>query len=221
MTAHLPVLGDGLRPRQVVTHHVIPRVVEATVIPSGIFFVVWHFAGAWPALFAALGYAAALILRRIARGRPVPTLVVVAMLGLTARTIASIGSGSTFIYFLQPVFGTAAVSLAFFGSVMVGRPLVNKLAVQFCPLREQDANRHGVQRLFRGLTLFWASVLMVNAAITLTLLLTLSANAFVLAKTVLNPGLTCLAVTLTVVWSIRVARREGLAHHGRAAAVLA
>jgi hypothetical protein len=134
------------------------------------------------------------------------------MLGLTARTVASVGSGSTFIYFLQPVFGTAIVSLAFLGSVLIGRPLVNKLAAQFCPLREQDASRHGVQRLFRGLTLFWAAVLMANAAVTLTLLLTLSANAFVLAKTVLNPGLTCAAVTLTVVWSVRVARREGQAH---------
>src|SRR3954468_11724655 len=89
-----PVLGDGLRPRQVVTRHVIPRVVEATLIPSGIFFVVWHFVGHWSALFSALGYAGALIARRIARGRPVPALVVVAMLGLTARTVASIGSGS-------------------------------------------------------------------------------------------------------------------------------
>jgi hypothetical protein len=212
MTVHLPVLGDGLRPRQVVTRHVIPRVVEATVIPSAIFFVVWHFAGPWPALFAALGYAGALIARRIARGRPVPALVVVAMLGLTARTIASLGTGSTFIYFLQPVFGTAVVSLAFFGSVVIGRPLVNKLATQFCPLRAQDAERHGVQRLFRGLTLFWAAVLMTNAAVTLTLLLTLPADTFVLAKTVLNPGLTCSAVVLTIVWSIRVARREGLAH---------
>jgi uncharacterized membrane protein len=134
------------------------------------------------------------------------------MIGLTARTVASVGSGSTFIYFLQPVFGTAVVSLAFFGSVVVGRPLVNKLATQFCPMREQDAERHGVQQLFRGLTLFWAAVLMVNAAVTLVLLLTLSPDAFVLAKTVLNPGLTCSAVVLTVVWSVRVARREGLAH---------
>src|SRR5205823_4757839 len=47
---HLPVLGDGLRPRQVVTQHVIPRVVEATVVPSAIFFVAWHFVGTWPAL---------------------------------------------------------------------------------------------------------------------------------------------------------------------------
>jgi hypothetical protein len=207
----LPVLGHGLRPREVVTRHVIPRVVEATLIPSGIFFVVWHFVAPWSALFAALGYAAALIARRIARGRPVPALVVVAMLGLTARTLASLGTGSTFIYFLQPVFGTAIISLAFFGSVVIGRPLVNKVAQQFCPMREQDANRHGVQQLFRGLTLFWAGVLMVNAAVTLTLLLTLSANSFVLAKTMLNPGLTIGAVVLTVVWSVRVARREGLA----------
>jgi hypothetical protein len=220
MSAHIPVLGDGLRPSQVVTRHVIPRVVEATVVPSAIFFVVWHFAGPWSALLSALGYAGALIARRIARSRPVPTLVLVAMLGLTARTIASLGTGSTFIYFLQPIFGTAAISLAFFGSVVIGRPLVNKVAMQFCPMRESDAARHGVQRLFRGLTLFWGGVLMTNAIATLVLLLTLSSNAFVLAKTFLNPGLTIIAVTLTIYWSVRVARREGLAHRGGLAAAI-
>jgi hypothetical protein len=205
-----PALGHGLRPREVVTQHVIPRVVEAAIVPPAIFFAVWHFAGPWPALFAALGWALALIARRVVRGRPVPVLVVLAVLGLAARTFMSIGTGSTFIYFLQPVVGTAAVSLAFYGSVVLGRPLVNRLAAQFCPMREQDAARHGIQQLFRSLTLLWATVLMVNAVVTLVLLLTMSADAFVLAKTVLNPGLTIAAVALTVTWSVRVARREGL-----------
>jgi hypothetical protein len=208
--ANAPALGHGLQPRQVVTQHVIPRVVEAAIVPPAIFFVVWHFVGPWPALFAALGWALALIARRIVRGRPVPVLVVLAILGLAARTFASIGTGSTFIYFLQPVVGTAAVSLAFYASVIAGRPLVNRLATQFCPMREQDVRRHGVQRLFRSLTLVWATVLMANAVVTLVLLLTMSANAFVLAKTILNPGLTIAAVALTVIWSVRVARREGL-----------
>ena len=81
------LLGHGLRPRQVVTGHVIPRVVEATVIPSGIFYLVWHFVGVWPALFAALAWAGGLIARRIVqRAGRCPPLSSSPGLGLTVRT---------------------------------------------------------------------------------------------------------------------------------------
>jgi uncharacterized membrane protein len=205
-----------LRPVQVVVGHVIPRVVEATVIPSGIFYVFWHFVGVWPALFAALGWAGFLIARRLGQGRRIPPLVVIATLGLTIRTVISMGSGSTFIYFLQPVIGTAVISAVFLGSVLIGRPLVNRLAAEFCPLTDEATNRHGVQRLFRHLTLFWSAVLLAHSAVTLTLLLTLSVDAFVTAKTMISPGLTGVAVACTVVWSVAVARREGLASPRRA-----
>ena len=191
-------------------HHVIPRVAEATIIPSTIFYLVWHFVGVWPALGAALLYAGALIARRLARGRPVPPLVIIAMVGLTLKTLVTMGTGSTFIYFLQPVLGTTVISATFLASVLVGRPLVNKLAAEFCPLTDEAASRRGVQRLFRNLTLFWSAVLLTHAAITLTLLLTVSVDTFVLVKTMSGPGLTIAAVTLTVVWSMRVARREGI-----------
>jgi uncharacterized membrane protein len=210
-----PVLGDGLRPLEIVVRHVIPRVVEATVIPSLIFYVVWRFVGVWPALGAALLWAGGLIARRLARALPVPPLVIIGIIGLTFRTLVTMSTGSTFIYFLQPVLARAVISATFFGSVLVGRPLVNRLATEFCPLTDEVASRHGIQRLFRNLTLFWSAVLLTHAAITLTLLLTVSINTFVLVKTMAGPGLTGSAVALTIFWSVRVARREGIAGPSR------
>ena len=209
------VLGDGLRPIQVVVRHVIPRVVEATVIPSTIFYLFWHFVGIWPALFAALAWAAGLIVRRVVRGRPVPALVVLALFALTVRTLITVVSGSTFIYFLQPVLGTTVISATFLGSVLIGHPLVNRLAKEFCPLTDEVHNRRGVQRLFRNLTLFWSAVLLTHACVSLSLLLTLSVDNFVMVKAIVGPGLTACAVACTVVWSVKVARREGLAAPSR------
>ena len=206
-----PVLGDGLRPAHVVLRHVIPRILEAMVLPSALFYVMWHFVGVWPALFAALGWTGAITARRLLQSRRVPPLVMLVALSLTIRTLVSVISGSTFIYFLQPVFGTTVIALMFFGSLVFGRPLVARLASDFCPLSEEAASRHGVQRLFRGLTLLWALVLLVNAAVTSVFLMTMSANAFVTAKTFVAPLLTCTAAAVTVAWSVRVARREGLA----------
>lgn len=201
---------QGLHLREVVLRHVIPRVVEATLIPAAIFYVVWHNVGIWPALFAALAWALALIVRRIATKRPIPGLLVISVLGLTTRTFVSMWTGSTFIYFLQPVIGTTVIAMTFLGSVLVGRPIVNRLAADFCPLSAEAASRKGVLRLFRQLTLFWAAVLLTHAAIGLTLLLTVSMNTFVTVKTVTGPSLTCAAVAATIIWSAKVARREGL-----------
>jgi uncharacterized membrane protein len=120
-----------------------------------------------------------------------------------------------FIYFLQPVVGTTLIAATFLGSVLIGRPLVNRLAADFCPMKESDANRHGVQRLFRNLTLFWSAVLLTHAGVTLSLLLTLSVSHFVFVKTLMSPGLLVAATTCTVIWSVKVARREGLAAPSR------
>jgi uncharacterized membrane protein len=183
------VLGHGLTARHVVLRHVLPRVCEATVVPSAIFYSVWHLVGVWPALFAALGWTGLVTVRRVVRTRQLPPLVVIVALGLTARLAMTWVSGSTFLYFLLPVVGTTVIAATFFGSLVVGRPLINRLAAEFCPLSDEAANRRGVLRLFRGLTWLWALVLLANATATLVVLLTLSTDAFVAVKSLLNPGL--------------------------------
>ena len=80
------------------------------------------------------------------------------------------------------------ISAVFFGSVLVGRPIVNRLARDFCPLTDEAASRHGVLRLFRNLTLFWSLVLLTHATLMLSLLLTLSTDNFVATKTMAGPA---------------------------------
>ena len=94
--APIPVLGQGLRPRQVVLGHVLPRVVEATLIPSALFYVAWRTLGVGAALIAALLWSAAVITHRLIRTGRVPALVVLAAVGLSARTLVTVISGSTF-----------------------------------------------------------------------------------------------------------------------------
>jgi uncharacterized membrane protein len=204
------VLGHGLTTRDVVLRRVVPRVVEATVVPSAIFYTAWHVLGVWPALFSALAWTTYVTVRRAVRTRQVPPLVIIVALGLTARVVVGVATGNTFVYFLQPVVGTAAVAAVFFASLVIGRPVIGRLAAEFCPLSPEASACHGVRQLFRRLTWLWAFVLLTNATATLVVLLTLSSNTFVTVKSFLNPGLTCLAAAATVLWSVRVARREGL-----------
>jgi hypothetical protein len=67
-----------------------------------------------------------------------------------------------------------------------------------------------VRRLFHHLTLLWAGVQLVNAAASAGLLLTLSPTTYIATKTGVTLAITAAGVVLTVIWSLRVARHEGL-----------
>lgn len=64
--------------------------------------------------------------------------------------------------------------------------------------------------MFRRLTLLWGLVILVKGTVTLWLLESLSTINFVLIKSGAILTLTLLATTATVVWSVMVARQEGL-----------
>ena len=187
-----------------------PRLVEATLVPTALFYLMWYTLGRWGAFVAALAWAYGALARRLALRRGVPGLLVLALVGLTVRTVLALATGSTFIYFVQPVLSTCAVAATFLLSALTARPLVARLAADFYPLPPPTAARHSVRRLFRRLTLLWAGVNLINAAVAFVLLVTLPVAVFVATKTVAVLAVTLGGVALTVHWSLRVARTEGL-----------
>ena len=132
-------------------------------------------------------------------------------LGVTVRTAVALGSGSALVYFLQPIGTTVAVALVFLVSVAIGRPVVGWLAADFFPFTPEVARLPAVIRLFRGLTVLWSVVQLLKAATTLALLQTMSVSNFVALRTVATLVLTVGGIALTIAWSLRIARREGLA----------
>jgi hypothetical protein len=141
----------------------------------------------------------------------VPAILLLSMLGLVVRTVVGPGSGNPALYFVQPALSAAAMGFVFLGSVAFGRPLVASLASDFCPLAADVAGRPGVVRLFRHLTLLWAAVHVATAAATLALLASLPLATFVAVKTMACLAITGGGVALTVSWSLRTVRHEGLA----------
>ena len=112
-----------------------PQVVEATLIPLVLFYGALSLLGPKGAIFIALGWNYLALLRRLVRGERLPGLLLLATVGLTARSILALVSGnSMFVYFLQPSLATALVGGAFLLSVPLGRPLAEKLARDFVPL---------------------------------------------------------------------------------------
>jgi hypothetical protein len=184
--------------------------VEGTLVPVGLFYGVLWLAGIWGALGVALAWSYLAVLRRALLGRRIPGLVMLGALALTVRTITAIATGSVFLYFLQPTLGTVATAAAFLVSIPTGRPLAERLAHDFLPMPPALAAHPVVRRLFVRITVLWAFVLLVNAAITLTLLLTQPIETFLLARTLSVFVLTVGAIAVSTAWFRRSMRRHGL-----------
>ena len=188
----------------------LPNLIESTVIPAVMFFVLVKTVNAPTAMAAVLIWAYAAILRRVVRGTKIPAILLLATLGLTVRTAVGLASGSTFAYFIQPIATTVALAAVFLGSVAIGRPVIARLAHDFCPLAPDVADRPAVLRLFGGLTLLWALVHIVTAAITFGMLTTMPVATFVAFKTLACLGVTIGAIVVTVFWALRVVHSEQL-----------
>jgi hypothetical protein len=187
-----------------------PHLIEATLIPAILFYLCLTLVSKNAAMLSALAWAYGAVAVRLVRRRGIPPILILAVVGITVRTLVAVASGSTFIYFFQPILGTIATAGVFLLSLVIGTPLVTRLASEFCPVCPEIAGRPAVVRLFRGLTMLWAGVSLVTAATTLVLLLSLHLAAFVAVKTISGLVITAAGIVLTVSWSLRTVKREDL-----------
>jgi intracellular septation protein A len=183
---------------------------EGKIMPLVLFLGFLKLAGTAGALIAALAWSVSTICYRVGTRRRVPGLVILSAVGLTAKTVAALASGSLVVYFLQPTISTALVGAAFLISVPVGRPLAEKLAHDFCPFDPRTASHPDMRRFFSRLSLLWSVTSLVNATLTLYLLLTQPVTTFVIVKSFLGPGFTALTVIVAVGWFRRTLRRKGV-----------
>lgn len=200
---HLPSPLASLR-------HALPALVEGVVAPFVVFYVILLVAGFRGALLGGLAWSyLALGHRLVRRQRPAGT-VVIGCVVLTLRTAISFATGSTFVYFAQPTFATGAVALAFLASALARRPLVERLARDFCPLDPELVRRPSMRRFFLQISILWALVLLANTGFVLYLLLTSSVSAFVVERTATSWVLTAAGVVFSVLWFRRTMRRDGV-----------
>jgi uncharacterized membrane protein len=125
--------------------------------------------------------------------------------------VVGISSGNPIVYFMQPIATTMALAVVFLGTLLTDRPIIARLAVDFCPLSPEVAVRPAVVQLFRELTVMWAAVHVANAAATFALLMSVPTATFIATKTVTCVGISSCAVVVTVMRSLGIARRERLA----------
>ena len=180
-----------------IARHALPNVVLSTLIPTALFYIGWYAEGRSSAFALALGWALTLVGWRSIRKQRIPALLVITTALLVLRTTLALMSGSTRVYFMQPVITLSVIGLLFLVSVAAGRPLISKLAADVFPLPAELAEREEVRQHFRKLSFLWAGVYFVNAAVTLLLLLSLPVDAFVATHSFVGLAIMWSGFTLT------------------------
>jgi hypothetical protein len=185
-----------------VVRRAAPRLVEASLIPTALFYVALVSVGLGAAYAVALTWLYTALLVRVVRHGRVSPLLILAAVGMTVRTALAVAQDSPFLYFAQPV-------LVFLGSIAVGRPIVQGLAHDFWPISPEMLACPAVPRLLRRLTYLWAGVNFACAGATFALLVLLPLPAFVAVKQPVSWAIIGVAVAITIDRSVRTARREG------------
>lgn len=201
-TLHLPSWRAVLR-------HALPNVIEGKLVPVLVFVGLLQLAGTTSALIGALTWSILALGRRHVRAERASGILILTTLGLTARTVAALATGSLFVYFIQPTVATALVGLAFVGSVVIGRPLAERLMLDMCPMDDETRSHPTLRRFFSHFSLWWGFTSAINFGITLWLLLSHSPTTFVLVKSFLGPATTALTLSVAYFWFRTLMVRSG------------
>lgn len=201
---HLPSPRAFLR-------HALPSLIESTLGPGALFYIVLVTAGFRGALIAAVAWAYLAVFRRILRRERVSGMLLLSLALVSMRTFLAFATGSAFLYFIQPTMGTFLVAVVFLVTAVAGRPLVERLAHDFCPIDPDLMKRDFLRRFFLRVSWLWAVVLTTQAGFILLLLLRTSLKAFVIERTVVSTVLIVGGIVLSVLWFVRSMRQHGIA----------
>jgi uncharacterized membrane protein len=161
-------------------------------------------------LIAALLLSYSVIGVRLARGKRLPGVVMLGAGLLTVRTAVAWAANSSFIYFVQPSLGNFCVAALFLASLIPGRPLVRRLADDFCNFPAAMDNHPHFKSFFMRLTVLWAFVCAANGALSLLLLLHESIGSFLALRPLMSYGLILSGTAVSYLWFRRTMRGSGI-----------
>ncbi|HET6501603.1 MAG TPA: VC0807 family protein [Amycolatopsis sp.] len=203
LTVHLPDFRSLIR--QGAKH-----LLESTIVPLGLFYLLLTTVGFSGGLIAALSWSILALGRRIVLRRPVPAVLVLTTGLLVGRTVLGLMTGSVFLYFLQPTLQNFLVALVLVGSLPFGRPFIAKLADDFCAFPAAFSEHPRVVKIFRRLSLFWALVFLTNGVTTLWMLAKETVGDFLMVSTAGSWSVVGLAIVISLLWFRRALRGEGI-----------
>jgi intracellular septation protein A len=203
VTVHLPAIGTMFR-------HAGKHLLESTLVPLVLFYVLLSLVGLDGGLVAALSWSVLALGRRLVLRRKIPAVLVLTTLLLVARSVLGLVTGSIFLYFLQPTLQNFLIAFVLLASLPFGRPFLAKLADDFCAFPSAFSEHPRVVRFFRQVSLLWALVFVTNGATTLYILAKDTVGDFLMVSTAGSYSVIGVAAIVSLVWFRRALRGEGI-----------
>jgi uncharacterized membrane protein len=160
-----------------------------------------------------------------ARHRRVDALSVLVLLGIALSLLAVAGGGSARFLQLREKLVTVVIGFVFLGSALIGKPLIYQLARarmvrdSSSELTEFDALRSNkyFRRTMTVLTVVWGLGLLVDAAISIALVYSLSIKTYLAVNPIVSYSFTG-ALSLWTFLYVQLQRRKGAARRAAEAA---
>jgi hypothetical protein len=187
----------GLRP---IVKKVFTTLALVSALPMTVFYIALSLYGLRVAALATVGLYYSVLVIKVLRHKPILAAALLTAGLLSIRTVVMFLTGSAFIYFLQPVAGTVALATVIAASALAGRPILDRLAHEFCPFPPELSAQLRKHRFFARLSAVWAATYLINAIGTIWLLRTMSVGGFVVVKSILGPALTITAVGTSLLY---------------------
>jgi hypothetical protein len=201
---HLGALSGQLR--QAARH-----VFEMVLIPLGLFYLLLILTNLNGGLLAALGWGLTALLRRVLTRSPIPAVLLLTTGLLVVRTIVGYTTGSVFLYFLQPTLQNFVIAFGLLATLPLRRPLIARLADDFCAFPVALTSNVRVQRFFRRrVSSLWALVFLTNGVATLWVLARATLGDFLMVTTAGSFALVGMAAVVSLLWFRRELRGEGI-----------
>lgn len=203
VTVHLPALGA-------IARHGGKHLLESTLVPLCLFYVLLTVVGLDGGLIAALSWSVLAVVRRVVLRKKIPAVLILTTVLLIARTVLGLVTGSVFLYFLQPTLQNFLIAFVLLASLPFGRPFLAKLADDFCAFPTAFQEHPRVVQFFRKVSLLWALVFVTNGAATLYILARWTVGDFLMVSTAGSYAIIGLAAAVSLVWFRRSLRGEGI-----------
>jgi len=201
---HLPPIGSLLR-------HAGRPLLESTLIPLALFWILFTHAGFDAGIIGALCWSALAIGRRLVLRQKVPAILWLTTTLLVVRTVVGLWTGSAFLYFLQPTVQNFVFAALLLVTLFMERPLLAKLADDFCAFPDTLTEHPTMKSFFKKVSLLWAAVFLVNGVTTLAVLATQTVGNFLMVSTAGSYSLVAVGIGLSLWWFHRSMSGEGIA----------
>ncbi|WP_433369761.1 VC0807 family protein [Streptosporangium sp. CA-115845] len=172
----LPRLGALLR-------HAAPRVFESMMLPVLVFYVALIFTNSHVALAVAALWVYGGVAWRLVRRSEAPGTLMLAAGTITVRVVLTVATGNPIVFFLQPCLGVFCVSMGFLLTAPLRRPLIRRVVADLVPLPDQVTEHPRMRRFFVSQSVLWGCAQLLNAVLSLWLLLSQTLETYLLVRT--------------------------------------